>query len=136
MVVGEDRLGFSWQFPDSGCGGKAVILMAVSDAGFGGSVRVSHGSFTRLLLWERRDFSWQSQTLVVGGGEALVLITVPYAGCWGREVGVLMPVPEAGCGWEKRVFSLQSQAQVLLGWRGGSSHGSPRCCLWGESYWF
>ena len=67
------------------CGGEAGVLMAVSDAGcgVGWGAGFSHGS-PRTWLWggeavvlmavpdagcggERRWFSWQSPTLVVGG---------------------------------------------------------------------
>ena len=47
--------------------------------------------------WERCGFSLQFQTLVVGGGESVVLISVSDAGC------------EEG------------------GWRGRGTNGSPIC---------
>ena len=58
-------------------------------------------------------------------------MAVPYAGCgvgvrvglthgilkrwlWMGELGVLMAVPDAGCGWEIRGFSWQSQTLVVI----------------------
>ena len=91
--------------PDSGCGGKAVILMAVSDAGFGGSVRVSHGSFT--------------------------VIAIPDAGCGVERRGFSCRFPDAGCARKRLGFSRQSQCW-MWGGRGGCSHFSSRCWLWEE----
>ena len=142
--------GFSWQSQTLVVGvGEVEVLMAVPDAGCGGGRGVgSHGSL-RCWLWgggERQlfsrqvpdtgcdrgkswGFSWQSQSLVVGG-ESILPMAVSDAGCggeldrgsygsprcwfwWGREVGVLMAVPDAGCGWEIQGFSRQSQTQVV-----------------------
>ena len=84
--------------PDTGCeGGDVLVLMAVPDAG-GGRGAGSHGN-PRRWLWvgKRQRFSWQSQTLVVMGRGG-VLMAVPDAGCGGAEGGVLMAVKDAGCG--------------------------------------
>ena len=115
--------------PDTDCWGwKGLTLIAIPDTGYGG---------------ERRGFSWQSQTLVVGvgdrrgfswqfpgagpgecggslkcwlwGGELGVFMAVPYVGCSGREVLVLMAVPIAFCCWR--------------------SQGSPINWLWGVENW-
>ena len=123
--------------PEAGCGGEdAGVLMAVPDDGCGTERQgFSCHSQTLVVGEQRRLFSWQSQTLVVGvggvgsngnlrcwfwGGEEMVLMALPEAGCGGEEAGVLMPlplvvgegdvlvlmaVPDTGCGGERRVFS-------------------------------
>ena len=78
---GYERPGFSWQYQML-VGGEVGALMAVQDAGCGGRGGDSHGSHNRWFVvvetgvlmavsendcvGQRRGFSWQSQTLVVG----------------------------------------------------------------------
>ena len=115
--------------PDAGYGGEAGVLMALVVFGRGGVLMAdSHASCyggVEALV----------HTLVVGGGEEMVLMAVSDAGsggrgggsqgsprCWLRgrgEAGVLMAVPIAGCGG-RRGLSWQSQMQVV-GWRHGES---------------
>ena len=60
---------------------------------------------------ERRGFSWQSNTLVVGGRGG-GLHGSPRRWLWMGEVEVLMAVPDASCGMGEVVFSWQSQMMV------------------------
>ena len=79
-------------------GEKDGVLMAVPDA---------------CCERDRREFSLQSQSLVVGAGEG-VFSAVSDAGCGRGESVVLMTVSYAGV-WEGR---------------GGGSNGTPRQRLW------
>ena len=72
--------------------------MAVPDSGCGG---------------DRQGFSWQSQTMVVGGRNG---------GSYGS--------PIAGCVKGEARFSWQSKTIVVGGGEAGCFHGSPRRWLW------
>ena len=131
--------------PDAGCGaqtrgfsqesqtlvvvGKCGVLVAVSDTGYGGGRGMgSHGSSQKLFVRGGEagvlGVHMASKSLVVGG-EVLVLIAVPDAGCgWERrdshgspnrflggwDTGFLMTVSQAGCGWEVGVLLAVSDA--------------------------
>ena len=129
---GGEMWGFSWQSQSQS------LVVAWRFEG-------SHGSPTSFLYWERRGFSWESQTLIVGQGRQGFSWQSQMVGCvgerwcsngsfthwlWGEEV-VLMAISDAGSGGERWGFSWQSQMLDVGAGIGGGSHGSPNRWLWG-----
>ena len=89
LVVGEDRRGFSWQSQTLVvvAGG---ILMAVADG--------SHGRPRHWLLGRERPDSHGNSRYWLWRGEAGVLMAVPDAGCGGGEGVGSRKSPRHGCG--------------------------------------
>ena len=132
---GRERPGFSQQ-------SQRLVVVARG--------RGSHGSPRRWLFWLER----QSQTLGLGGGEAVFLMAVADDGCgwerqgspgsprrwlWSGEAWFLMAVSRTGCGegagggshHSPRHWLSGGEAEVLMavsktgcGGAGGGSHGS------------
>ena len=70
--------------------------------------------------------------LVVGGGRIGGTHSSLRHCLWVGEIRGSMAVQDAGCRWRGFRLLIQSQMLVVV-WRGGGSHHSPRSWLWGES---
>ena len=125
--------------------GEAEVLMAVPDASCWGRSGGSHSS-PRCCLWGEAGVLMAVQTLVVvrrgrgsQGSHRCGLLSLempdshsnPRCLLWRGEAGVLMAVPDHGCGGDRRGFSWQFPDSCCGMCLGMSIHGSLTGWLWG-----